>query len=298
MNHKLYAAIDIGTNAGRILIGKVVVENGVEAVQQIQLVRAPLRLGADVFDNGDISEEMLKRLILTLRSFKLLALAYGIRKIKVYATSALREAGNSAYVLTKVKDKTKLKIELIDGHREAELIFKSFNFAVFEKEAPRLFIDVGGGSTELTILKDSRQVISGSFKIGTVRILKNKVDPMIWDDIKLWIDSNTSNLSEMSAIGTGGNINKLSQIARKRYLEPVSIDELRETSAYIGSMSLEDRIEIMRLNPDRADVIIPASEVYIGIMEMAGIDHIFVPKMGLTDGMIIEQYYNNKIKGS
>lgn len=298
MNHKLYAAIDIGTNAGRILIGKVVMDNGVETVQQIQLVRAPLRLGADVFDTGNISEAMLKKLILTLRSFKLLALAYGIRKIKVYATSALRESDNRDYILGKVKDKTKLKIELIDGNREAELIFKSFRFSEFQDKSPRLFIDVGGGSTELTILKGDRQVTSGSFRIGTVRMLKEKVESTVWDDIGKWLDDNNARLENASAIGTGGNINKLSQIARKRYLEPVTIEELKETSAYLASMSLDERIENMRLNPDRADVIIPASEIYIRIMEMAGIDHIFVPKMGLTDGMIIEQYHNKKMKTS
>ena len=293
MKQKLFAAIDIGTNAGRIMIGKVAIENGYEKVQPIQLVRAPLRLGEDVFDTGEISEPKLKKFLLTMRSFKLLAMAYDIKKIVCYATSAMREANNSEYVIDKISKKTKLNIEIIDGDREAELIFKSFNFSEFEQTSPHLFIDVGGGSTELTIFNRDKIKISRSFQIGTIRLLKNKVNSGIWDDIEKWLFQNTVLFDTLTAIGTGGNINKISQIARKRYLEPISISELKDTYDYLNSMELEYRIDQLRMNPDRADVIVPAAEIYIRIMEMANIDQIYVPKMGLTDGMILEQYFES-----
>ena len=296
MKQKLFAAIDIGTNAGRIMIGKVTFENGHEIVQPIQLVRAPLRLGEDVFETGEISEQKLKKFILTMRSFKLLAAAYDIKKIKTYATSAMREANNNDYVIDKIYKKTKLKIEIIDGDREAELIFKSFNFSEFENTLPHLFIDVGGGSTELTVFSPEKIKYSKSFQIGTIRILKNKVDTGIWKEIEKWIFEDTGNYNNLTAIGTGGNINKISQLARKRYLEPVSLNELKDTYEYLSSMTIEERIDQLRMNPDRADVIIPATEIYIRIMKMAKIKLIYVPKMGLTDGMILEQYFESNKK--
>ena len=296
MKDKLYAAIDIGTNAGRIMIGKIVIENDHEIVQPIQLVRAPLRLGEDVFETGEISPAKLKKFILTMKSFKLLAAAYDVKNIVSYATSAMREASNRDYVIDKIYKKTKLQIEVIDGDREAELIFKSFNFSEFRDTLPHLFIDVGGGSTELTIFSKNDNKISKSFQIGTIRMLKNKVQAGIWQIIENWLKENTLKADKITAIGTGGNINKISQLARKRYLEPVSLNELKDTYEYLVSMSVEDRIDQLRMNPDRADVIVPATEIYIRIMQMAGIDLIYVPKMGLTDGMILEQYYQYKNK--
>ncbi|MGE5356499.1 MAG: exopolyphosphatase [Deltaproteobacteria bacterium] len=296
MKDKLYAAIDIGTNAGRIMIGKIVIENDHEIVQPIQLVRAPLRLGEDVFETGEISPAKLKKFILTMKSFKLLAAAYDVKNIVSYATSAMREASNRDYVIDKIYKKTKLQIEVIDGDREAELIFKSFNFSEFRDTLPHLFIDVGGGSTELTIFSKNDNKISKSFQIGTIRMLKKKVQEGIWQIIENWLKENTLKADKITAIGTGGNINKISQLARKRYLEPVNLNELKDTYEYLVSMSVEDRIDQLRMNPDRADVIVPATEIYIRIMQMAGIDLIYVPKMGLTDGMILEQYYQYKNK--
>ena len=289
----LYAAIDIGTNAGRLMIGKVIIDNGNETVQQIQLVRAPLRLGEDVFESGKISNEKLKKFIYTLKSFKLLAKAYGINEIAGVATSAMREASNRESILKKIYEKTKLNIEVIDGDREAELIFKSFNINELNSVLPILFIDVGGGSTELTIFNDQVGKISKSFSIGTIRSLKNKVDNKVWDQIDNWLLKNRISSQEITAIGTGGNINKISQLARKRYLEPINIGELSETYDYLNGMTLSERIENLRMNPDRADVIIPATEIYIRIMKMAQIANIIVPKMGLTEGLILEQYLKN-----
>lgn len=289
----LYAAIDIGTNAGRLMIGKVIIDNGNETVQQIQLVRAPLRLGEDVFESGKISNEKLKKFIYTLKSFKLLAKAYGINEIAGVATSAMREASNRESILKKIYEKTKLNIEVIDGDREAELIFKSFNINELNSVLPILFIDVGGGSTELTIFNDQIGKISKSFSIGTIRSLKNKVDNKVWDQIDNWLLKNRISSQEITAIGTGGNINKISQLARKRYLEPINIVELSETYDYLNGMTLSERIENLRMNPDRADVIIPATEIYIRIMKMAQIANIIVPKMGLTEGLILEQYLKN-----
>lgn len=289
----LYAAIDIGTNAGRLMIGKVIIDNGNETVQQIQLVRAPLRLGEDVFESGKISNEKIKKFIYTLKSFKLLAKAYGINDITGVATSAMREASNRDSILKKIYEKTKLNIEVIDGDREAELIFKSFNINELNSVLPILFIDVGGGSTELTIFNDQVGKISKSFSIGTIRSLKNKVDVKVWDQIDNWLLKNGISSQEITAVGTGGNINKISQLARKRYLEPISFEELSETYDYLNALTLSERIENLRMNPDRADVIIPATEIYISIMRMAKIENIIVPKMGLTEGLILEQYLNN-----
>ena len=289
MKRKYYAAIDIGTNAGRMLIGYVVNNNGHKVVKQVQLVRVPLRLGEDVFDTGFISEEKLKKFILTLKAFRFLAKAYDINNIMVCATSAMREAENSDYVISKIYEKTKLSLEVIDGKREAELIFKSFNIAGFMDNKPFLFIDVGGGSTELTVFANGKKQNSRSFKIGTLRMLKNKVKDDIWQEIGAWIKDNVIKCDNISAIGTGGNINKISQIARKRYLEPVSLEEIQETYKYLKSFSLQERIDELRMKPDRADVIVPATEIYIKILGLSGINEIYVPKMGLTDGMILEQ---------
>ena len=228
-----------------------------------------------------------------MKSFKLLAAAYDIKKIVCYATSAMREASNKDYVIEKIFKKTKLEIETIDGDREAELIFRSFNFSEFKDSLPHLFIDVGGGSTELTIFTKTNEKISNSFQIGTIRVLKNKLREGTWESIEKWIAENTSNVGKLIAIGTGGNINKVSQLSRKRYLEPISILEMKDTLDYLVNMSVEDRIDQLRMNPDRADVIVPATEIYIKIMEKADIDQIFVPKMGLTDGMILEQYFKS-----
>jgi len=289
MKRKYYAAIDIGTNAGRMLIGYVVNENGHKIVKQVQLVRVPLRLGEDVFDTGFISEEKLKRFILTLKAFRFLAKAYHIDKIMVCATSAMREAVNSQYVISRIYEKTKINLEVIDGKREAELIFKSFNIAGFMDQKPFLFIDVGGGSTELTVFSNGKKQNSRSFKIGTLRMLKNKIKDNIWDEIGDWIKENVIKCNDMAAIGTGGNINKISQIARKRYLEPVTLKEIQDVHKYLKSFSLQERVDELRMKPDRADVIVPAAEIYIEIMRLSGIAEIYVPKMGLTDGMILEQ---------
>ncbi len=289
MKRKYYGAIDIGTNAGRMLIGYVVNDNGHKIVKQVQLVRVPLRLGEDVFDTGYISEEKLKRFILTLKAFKFLAKAYHINKIMACATSAMREAINSQYVISRIFEKTKIKLEVIDGEREAELIFKSFNIEGFMEGNPFLFIDVGGGSTELTLFSNGKKQNSKSFKIGTLRMLKNKIKESVWDEITDWINKNVIKCNGIAAIGTGGNINKISQLARKRYLEPVTLIEIEETLKYLKSFSLQERINDLRMKPDRADVIVPATEIYINIMKMAGITEIYVPKMGLTDGMILEQ---------
>ena len=296
MKPKLYAAIDIGTNAARLMIGKVAEENGNDLVQPIQLVRSPIRLGEDVFDKGEITNEKLKKFIYTLRSFKLLAKAYGVSSIKACATSAMREASNRDYVLETVYNKTKLTIEVIDGDREADLIFNSFNMSFFDDSKPHLFIDVGGGSTELTIFGKNDIRYSESFQIGTIRILKNKVNENIWDDIETWIKTCLDTEKQYTAIGSGGNINKISQLSRKRYLEPITLSELKNTVEYLNTTTYEYRIDHLRMNPDRADVIIPAGEIYVNIMELAGIKNILVPKMGVTDGMILEQYFLDKSK--
>ena len=294
MKQKYYAAIDIGTNAGRMLIGYVVSIDGHDVVKHIQLVRVPLRLGEDVFGTGVISEAKLKRFVLSMKGFRFLAKAYNIKQIKAFATSAMREAVNKNYVIDKIRRKAKIELETIDGKREAELIFLSFNISGFMDENPFLFIDVGGGSTELTVFSNGEKKNSRSFKIGTLRILKNKVSKNSLEEMDEWIRENILDCKGLSAIGTGGNINKISQLARKRYLESITIQEVEDTYTYLKSFTIQQRVDKLRMKPDRADVIIPASEIYLRIMKMAKIKEIFVPKMGLTDGMILEQYYQDQ----
>ncbi len=292
MKRKHYAAIDVGTNAGRMLIGYIAKNNDNNVIKDIQLVRVPLRLGEDVFEKGYISKKKIKKFILTLKSFRYLAKAYEVEEIMAYATSAMREAENRDEVIKLIKKETGIKLEIIDGTREAELIFKSFDISDLVSNKPFLFIDVGGGSTELTIFVNGQKNQSKSFKMGTIRVLKNKVKGDVWEQIQKWVSKHTQHLNNMSAIGTGGNINKIAQISRKRYLEPLLLTEIIETKKFLESYSLKDRVTKLRLKPDRADVIIPAADIYTRIMKYAKIDDIIVPKMGLTDGMILEKYYS------
>jgi exopolyphosphatase/guanosine-5'-triphosphate,3'-diphosphate pyrophosphatase len=290
MRRVLFGAIDIGTNAGRLLIGYVITKNGYSRVRQVQLVRVPLRLGDDVYETGTISKEKEKMFTQTFKAYVWMMKAYGVRTYMAYATSAMRESSNKEEVIERLHKKTGIKIEVIDGDREAELIFSTF----FTQKLPDhqyLFIDVGGGSTELSYIQDGERKGSRSFDLGTVRTLRGKNKVGVWDEIQEWIDKIGIADKEYAAIGTGGNINRVAKLHQKRYLEPILRNEVNQSLEEISSFSYEDRIQELRLKPDRADVIIPALEIYSGIMKLANIEMIYVPKMGLADGMILEQYF-------
>lgn len=290
MRRVLFGAIDIGTNAGRILIGYVITKNGYSRVRQVQIVRVPLRLGDDVYEHGIISKKKERQFSRALKSFKWLMKAYGVRTYKAYATSAMREASNKEEVIERLYKSSGIRLEIIDGEREAELIFSTF----YTQKLPDhqyVFIDVGGGSTELTYILDGEKKESRSFDLGTVRSLRGKNKVGVWHEIENWLKSTGIDQHGYAAIGTGGNINRVAKIYQKKYLEPVYQDEVKKTFEELSNMTYEERVQELRLKPDRADVIIPALEIYSRIMKIANIELIYVPKMGLADGMILEQYF-------
>ena len=286
MDH--FAAIDIGSNAVRLFVGYVHEESGNNFIKKVTLTRVPLRLGEEVFSKGFISEEKIKQFELTMHGFRYLMKAYKVIDYRACATSAMREAENGDDVRSMLHKNTGIDIEIIDGDQEADLIFSSF----FSNDIPRdrsyLFIDVGGGSTELTILRNGKRVGSRSFKIGTLRLLKDKVKSDIWEQISEWIDINALSFGPLDGIGSGGNINKIFKLMEKRQDDYIHVNELEGMARYLNSMTVEERMDKLQLKPDRADVIAPASEIYLSVMRMAQIKRVFVPKSGLADGIVYQ----------
>jgi len=291
MDRVLFGAIDIGTNAGRLLIGYAITRDGYTRVRQVQMVRVPLRLGDDVFQTGIISKKKEKQFMYALKSFILLMKAYGVKSYTAYATSAMREAKNKKEILDSILKRTGIAMKPIDGKKEADLIMSTF-YTQKLPDYPYLFIDVGGGSTELSIIMNGEKLGSKSFQMGTVRNMIGKTRKGIWRDVEKWMGEKRIIETEFAAIGTGGNINRVAKLHEKKYLEPVYLEEVSQSLENISRMSYEDRIELLRLKPDRADVIVPALEIYKKIMEIGQIEKIYVPRMGLADGMILEQYFD------
>lgn len=285
-----YAAIDIGSNAVRLLVGEVIERDDHPVIKKQTLVRVPIRLGEDVFGSGPITHAKRDYLIKSLKAFRLLTEVYGVRYMRCCATSAMREATNSEEVRTRVEMESGVHIETISGKTEADLIVNTFWTQDLLKDRPYLYIDVGGGSTELTWLEGGRRVKSASFRIGTVRTLKGKVDPDNWVDMQDFLDDLREQHGEMMAIGTGGNINRIFKENGNAFGEPLSHADIQHQRERIAAHSLEDRVKLLRLRPDRADVIIPAADIFLRILEFAGIEEVFVPKVGLADGIIYDLY--------
>ncbi len=293
----IYGAIDIGSNAGRLLIGSVKGNGNGPSVKKILLTRVPLRLGEDVFTEKKISGKRIKMLLKTLRAYKLLMDVYEVEEYRACATSAMREADNKKEVLQIVKEETGIKIEVIDGNEEAELIFGNYFTQKIDKTKSYLYIDVGGGSTEVTLLEQGQKKHSRSFKIGTLRILKNKVKDERWIELKEWVKTLNPNHKSLIAIGTGGNINRLLKMNRTQG-NIITYDDIKRLQAHISSYTLEDRINKLGLRADRADVIVPAADIYLAIMRYSGITDMIVPKVGLSDGIIYNLYVKNQTKKS
>lgn len=281
-----YAAIDIGTNAARLLIGRVMTQNGHTYVQKVSYTRVPLRLGFEVFIEGEISADKLAQFSKTIKAFKLIAEVYGVKELRACATSAMREAKNGKHIQETLKEETGVDIEIIDGDEEAKIIFSTFNFLVPDKTKSFIVIDVGGGSTEISIFQAGKKTNSKSFKVGTIRLLKNKVDEELWKEIEIWLKNTVKDSSGFKVFGTGGNINKLHKLMNKPFMEPILIDELITIHEDFKSLSLQERIEKYVLKPDRADVIVPACEIYKFVMQRLKSSEIIVPKIGLSDGII------------
>lgn len=293
-----FAAIDIGSNAARLQISSVLEDEGVISFKRVEYVRFALRLGHDVFIDGSISPESEVRIFKLLQAYKLLMELHEVQDYSICATSAMREAVNAAEIITRINKILEMKINVIDGAREAELI----NDVVVQSLHPQknyLHIDVGGGSTELNIYRNREKLASKSFKIGSVRLLEGKEKESDWAKMKQWISLQIVSMNgPIYAVGTGGNISKLYNISSEvNESKTMTIDELKKIASYVSSFTFEERVHKLRLNTDRADVIVPASSIYLAAMECAGCPSIFVPDLGLKDGilqMLFDRYKARK----
>jgi len=288
-----YAAIDIGSNGIRLLITNVI-EQDEKPTQFIKnsLVRIPIRLGQDTFTTGEISEENTERMIDAFKAYLLLMKVHNVEKYQACATSALREARNAKQVVDLIKKETGISIQIIDGKQEAEIIAKSYLNNNFNTKQNYLYVDVGGGSTEFTLFAQGKMIVSKSFKIGTLRLLNNQTTEANWDELEKWIKSIISDYTAITLIGSGGNINKIFKMSKKPQNKPLTFDYLNKHFNSIKNMSYQQRISELGLNSDRADVIVPAIQIYLNTMKWSGAKQIFVPKIGLADGMIRMIYYN------
>ena len=283
----ILAAIDIGSNAARLLISEVIAQPGGSAIfNKLNLVRVPLRLGFDVFEHKAISEEKVVMFLETMHSFKHLMAAYKTEAVLAYATSAMRDANNAAEIIEQVKASTGISIEVITGDVEANLIYENHVAENMDKSKSYLYIDVGGGSTELSFFSNGILVFKQSFNIGTIRILKQMVTDEQWDDLKNTIKTVTKGHSDVVAIGSGGNINKVFSLSKKKDGKPLPLQLLKDFHQEFNAVPLEDRISKYGLRADRADVIVPALSIYVNVMRWANAAEIYVPKIGLADGLI------------
>ena len=291
------AAIDIGSNAARLLISEVTPQaNGSANFNKIDLIRVPLRLGFDVFEKGEISERRISMIVETMKAYQHLLNVYEVKNLKACATSAMRDAKNSKEIIDKVKAETGIEIEVISGSDEASFIYENHVAENMDKEHSYLYIDVGGGSTELTFLSNGKLVFKDSFNIGTIRLLKNMFTEKMWDEMKDSIKEKIKGHKEVTAIGSGGNINKIFSISKTKENKPLPIDLLRNYYKELSNVSLADRINIYKLREDRADVIVPALLIYLNIMRWANASEIYVPRIGLADGLIQHLYEEIKMQ--
>jgi exopolyphosphatase / guanosine-5'-triphosphate,3'-diphosphate pyrophosphatase len=292
---KKYGAIDIGSNAIRLLVSNVILYKDKEPeFKKSSLVRVPIRLGADAFVNGYISDENIERVIDAIEAFKLLMKVHKVEKYKACATSAMREASNGNEIVKIIEEKTGVKIDIIGGKEEAAIISSTDLKELVQSENSYLYVDVGGGSTEFTLFSNGKIITSKSFKMGTVRLLNNKKaqNKEMFSNVEKWIKKNTKNLKDVSLIGSGGNINKLFKMSGRTEGKPISLIYLNAQYQFLKQMSYQERVSELSLNPDRADVIIPATKIYLSAMKWSGARKIFVPKIGLSDGIIKSLYYN------
>jgi exopolyphosphatase/guanosine-5'-triphosphate,3'-diphosphate pyrophosphatase len=289
------AAIDIGSNAARLLIVEVAQDNeGKPVFNKLNLVRVPLRLGFDVFDKGEISKEKRGMVLQTMKAYNHLINAYGVKHVIACATSAMRDAGNSADLIRKIRLETGLQIEIISGDLEASIIYENHVAENMDTDHSYLYIDVGGGSTELTFFADGKLAFKESFNIGTIRLLKDMVNESRWNEMKEFIKAKTKGYKKIIAIG---NINKIFSLSKRKDGKPLSFELLKDYYKELSGFSLEDRMNLYKLREDRADVIGPALQIYINTMRWADADDIYVPKIGLADGLV-QHLYSELEKGN
>ncbi len=295
MKIKKYGAIDIGSNAVRLLIANVIEEKDKSPqFKKSSLVRVPIRLGADAFVSGNISNDSTERIVNAMKAFKLLMNVHEVERYKACATSAMREADNGEEVVSKVLKEADIEIDIIDGKKEAAIISSTDLNQLIESDSTYLYVDVGGGSTEFTLFSQGEIINSKSFKIGTVRLINNKKaeNKVLFKKVQNWIEETTKDYKRISLIGSGGNINKLFKMSGRDAGKPISYIYLNVQYQFLKKMSYRDRVSELGLNPDRADVIVPATKIYLSAMKWSGARKIFVPKIGLSDGIIKSLYFN------
>ena len=281
-----YAAIDIGSNAVRLLIADIIRNDGVVSFKKNTLVRVPLRLGDDAFIDSRISESKAEDLVKTMTAFRNLMDVYKVSEYMACATSAMREAVNGSSLLHEINN-AGIDLRIIDGSEEAKIIYSSHIEQHLNSNKAYLYIDVGGGSTEVSVFAEAKLIASASFNIGTIRILDNQDSEETWDEMREWVKSHTKTFKAVYGIGTGGNINKLSRLANNNKEDkPISFAKLKSLYEYLNSFSLKDRINVLGLNHDRADVIIPACEIFLALMKSGRLRQVIVPRVGLADGII------------
>jgi exopolyphosphatase/guanosine-5'-triphosphate,3'-diphosphate pyrophosphatase len=291
----IFAAVDIGSNAMRLLFCRAYEVNGKPHFSKEELIRLPIRLGEDVFLNGKISEKKIEKLVTAMRGFHEIIKVYEVDAFRAVATSAMRDASNSKEIIDLIKKETGLQIEIIDGKLEAQLVFSNHIEEMLNPKHAYMYIDVGGGSTELTLYHNQKVIASKSFNIGTVRMLLNKVEKDEWEVLKDWIKKATLGIHPIHAIGSGGNINKIYKMAKKEN-NNISYSKLKGIHDMLNSYTYEERIEVLGLKPDRADVIIHASKIFITIMKIGDMETIFIPQIGLSDGIVHDLYDKFKNK--
>lgn len=292
------AAIDIGSNAARLLINDITTyKDGSLDFTKVNLVRVPLRLGFDVFEMGLISDQKIQDILEMIRAFKHLMKVYKVEDYRACATSAMRDASNSAFILERVLAETGIRIEVISGSMEAQILYETHMAETLDTNNAYLYIDVGGGSTELTFYNKQQTVTRQSFNIGTIRILKDQVSEDSWDELKSFVKTQIRSTLPIVAIGSGGNINKIFSLSKRKPGKPLSLESLREYYKEMQPLSVSERMHRYGFREDRADVIVPALQVYISVMRWAGIQDVFVPQIGLADG-IIRTMYQSRLKNS
>ena len=281
------AAIDIGSNACRLLIDDVIaVANNKTDFIKLAFVRVPLRLGFDVFETGRIGDIKIEKFLKTIESYRLLLDVYEVKHLKACATSAMRDASNAKEILQLVKEKTGIGIDVISGQDEAKYIYENHVAENLNSQESYLYIDVGGGSTELTFFSDGKLICKASFDIGTIRLLKKQVTENTWNEMKNFILTKTKGYHHVTCIGSGGNINKIFSLSKRKEGRPLNVEMLRNYYSEFSSITLQQRMSLYNMREDRADVIVPALLVFINVMRWAEIDEIYVPKIGLADGLI------------
>lgn len=291
---KVLAAIDIGSNAIRLLLSRVFEDKNLILFHKEELIRMAIRLGEDVFLHGKISDEKIQRLIHAMKAYDHIMKVYNVSAYKAVATSAMRDATNGKEVIELLEKETNIKIEILDGKTEANLIFANHIEEILDPDKAYMYVDVGGGSTEITIYNKHKVVASKSFNLGTLRLLYNKVSETVWDEMKQWIKKHTQGIYPIYAIGSGGNINKLYKMSGKKESKSLGYNKLKGLYEMLQSYTYEERIKLLGLKPDRADVIVHAAKIYLTAMKTADIEKIYVPQIGLSDGVIHQLYEDLK----